>query len=346
MRVLVNTRRPDPVTLAEVQAEAVGLDEAFARADVVSLHLPLTEQTRGVVTGAVLDLLAPGSILVNTAAVSCSRRVRWPRGWPGATCGPRSTCSTRSRCLPTTRCWPLRGRCSARTSGSVRQGPSTGWRRERWRPRGLRGRSADQPGDLVWPGEPRARDARQGQGGRVGVGGPADPDPDRRGDRLQGRARPVNGDRRSPRHWWGLATRSGCDSPGGGAWRAPAHRRGAPGDGQAGLGRAGRRGAGGSHPAATAEAEQQRRRWRCGRSRRRAHRPSVNATRSTGCGAADAPWAFPRRARPDGPSPERLVNTTATIPRSFLTTGGARPGGGTDDPESRPSEAPRREHRR
>jgi phosphoglycerate dehydrogenase-like enzyme len=67
MRVLVHTRRPDPRALAEVQAEAVGLDEAFARADVVSLHLPLTEQTRGIVTSAQLDLLSPGAILVNTA---------------------------------------------------------------------------------------------------------------------------------------------------------------------------------------------------------------------------------------------------------------------------------------
>ncbi len=67
MRVLVHSRRPDPDALAAVEAEAVGLDEAFARADVVSLHLPLTEQTRGVVTSDLLDLLSPGSILVNTA---------------------------------------------------------------------------------------------------------------------------------------------------------------------------------------------------------------------------------------------------------------------------------------
>ncbi len=67
MRVLVHSRRPDPEALAAVGAEAVGMDDAFARADVVSLHLPLTDETRGVVTSELLDLLAPGAILVNTA---------------------------------------------------------------------------------------------------------------------------------------------------------------------------------------------------------------------------------------------------------------------------------------
>ena len=43
------------------------LDEVFARADVVSLHTPLTAQTRGMVDARVLSLMKPGSYLVNTS---------------------------------------------------------------------------------------------------------------------------------------------------------------------------------------------------------------------------------------------------------------------------------------
>lgn len=43
------------------------LDAALLGADVVSIHLALTEQTRSLIDAARLGLLAPGAILVNTA---------------------------------------------------------------------------------------------------------------------------------------------------------------------------------------------------------------------------------------------------------------------------------------
>lgn len=67
MRVLVCDRSVDAAAAAQVQGEVVSMGEAFARADVVSLHLPLNEQTRGIVTTGLLENLRPGSILVNTA---------------------------------------------------------------------------------------------------------------------------------------------------------------------------------------------------------------------------------------------------------------------------------------
>ena len=47
--------------------ERATLNELFSRADAISLHVPLNEETRNIVNKDVLDLMKPGSVLVNTA---------------------------------------------------------------------------------------------------------------------------------------------------------------------------------------------------------------------------------------------------------------------------------------
>jgi glycerate dehydrogenase len=64
MRVLVHTRTPAPTVWPEV--EFVALAALFAQADVVSLHCPLTEETRGLVNASRLATMRPTAYLLNT----------------------------------------------------------------------------------------------------------------------------------------------------------------------------------------------------------------------------------------------------------------------------------------
>ncbi len=61
----------DPYVSAEIArtlgVELVKLPDLLAQADMVSLHLPLTPQTRGIVDDAFLAQMKPGAYLVNTA---------------------------------------------------------------------------------------------------------------------------------------------------------------------------------------------------------------------------------------------------------------------------------------
>jgi glyoxylate reductase len=62
MRVLHHTRRP-----TGQPGHIASLDELLATADVVSLHVPLSEHTRHLIGHRELDLMKPTAVLVNTA---------------------------------------------------------------------------------------------------------------------------------------------------------------------------------------------------------------------------------------------------------------------------------------
>jgi glycerate dehydrogenase len=64
MRVLVQTRHPDPAAWPEVAF--VTRNALIAEADVLSLHCPLTEETRGMINTATLAAMKSGAYLINT----------------------------------------------------------------------------------------------------------------------------------------------------------------------------------------------------------------------------------------------------------------------------------------
>ena len=63
MRVLGFRRHPD----GREKAKMVGLEELCRESDVLSVHCPLTEETRGMVNRELLQMVKPGAILLNTA---------------------------------------------------------------------------------------------------------------------------------------------------------------------------------------------------------------------------------------------------------------------------------------
>ncbi len=62
MKVIASTRSPR----SEEGVEFVSTDDVFRRADVVTLHCPLTDATRGLVNAARLATMKPAAFLINT----------------------------------------------------------------------------------------------------------------------------------------------------------------------------------------------------------------------------------------------------------------------------------------
>jgi D-3-phosphoglycerate dehydrogenase len=67
MKVVAYEPYPSPEFLAKWPVELLSLDDLLARSDYVSLHSPLTPQTRHLMNATTLARMKPGSVLLNTA---------------------------------------------------------------------------------------------------------------------------------------------------------------------------------------------------------------------------------------------------------------------------------------
>ncbi len=66
MRVLAHTRTPRPIP-AGLDAELVDFDTLLAQSDIISLHCPLFEETRGLMNAETFKRMKSGALLINTA---------------------------------------------------------------------------------------------------------------------------------------------------------------------------------------------------------------------------------------------------------------------------------------
>ena len=108
------------VAVADIGDDLMGM---LPKADFVSLHVPLSESTEGLIGAEQLAAMKPTAILVNTARGRSSTATRWRRRCTTARSGARrSTSPSPSRCRPTTRCCRRRTCSSSPTSGRPPRG--------------------------------------------------------------------------------------------------------------------------------------------------------------------------------------------------------------------------------
>jgi D-3-phosphoglycerate dehydrogenase len=67
MDVVAWTFHPEPARAAGLGVRYVALDDLLRTADVISLHVRLSPESRGLIGARELGLMKPGAILVNTA---------------------------------------------------------------------------------------------------------------------------------------------------------------------------------------------------------------------------------------------------------------------------------------
>ena len=66
-RILVNDLEPKPNLVPELKLEWVGKETIYREADVISLHLPMTKQTRDMIRHEQLMMMKSDALLINTS---------------------------------------------------------------------------------------------------------------------------------------------------------------------------------------------------------------------------------------------------------------------------------------
>lgn len=67
IKVLANTRHPERAQIEATGVELTGREDLLRRSDYVSLHLPLTDESRQVMNAETIGMMKPGAVLINTS---------------------------------------------------------------------------------------------------------------------------------------------------------------------------------------------------------------------------------------------------------------------------------------
>ena len=66
-RILVNDTKPNLEVAPELKLEWVGKEEIYRHADLISLHLPMTVQTKNMIQREQLLMMKPDAMIINTS---------------------------------------------------------------------------------------------------------------------------------------------------------------------------------------------------------------------------------------------------------------------------------------
>jgi D-3-phosphoglycerate dehydrogenase / 2-oxoglutarate reductase len=67
IKVLANTRHPERLPAEHSGVEFTSREDLLRRSDYVSLHIPLTNETRNIINAETIALMKPGAVLINTS---------------------------------------------------------------------------------------------------------------------------------------------------------------------------------------------------------------------------------------------------------------------------------------
>jgi len=67
MTVLGNTRHPERAQVEGLGPALISREELWSKSDYVSLHVPLTEETRHVINAETIAMMKPGAVLINAS---------------------------------------------------------------------------------------------------------------------------------------------------------------------------------------------------------------------------------------------------------------------------------------
>ena len=66
-KILAHSRNPDTKIAKKLGVELVGYEELLKTSDILSIHVPLTEETRGILDSRSFFMMKAGSYLINTS---------------------------------------------------------------------------------------------------------------------------------------------------------------------------------------------------------------------------------------------------------------------------------------
>jgi hypothetical protein len=134
MRILAHEPDPDPDFVHRHTVEIVAFERLLAEADFLTLHVPLTAETRHLINRRTLALMKRTAFLINTARGPLVCEADLAEALAAGNLAGAGPTFSNWNLRATVRCGGVRRSCSRRTSPASIAAPSSTWRCRRRRP--------------------------------------------------------------------------------------------------------------------------------------------------------------------------------------------------------------------